>query len=63
MDSIFAPLFYGGEGGEFSSATTTQLYHVHQKQWDLDLIRRLGLPDHIFPSVRSTRNVGGFHSA
>lgn len=51
IPSLLRYFLTGEKVGEFSSATTTQLYHVHQKQWDLDLIRRLGLPDHIFPSV------------
>lgn len=41
----------GEKVGEFTLATTTQLFHVKDQQWDMVLIDRLGLPKKIFQSV------------
>ncbi|KKO53420.1 rhamnulokinase [Paenibacillus sp. DMB20] len=37
--------------GEFTNATTTQLYNPLAGQWDGGLMKRLGIPGHIFPAV------------
>lgn len=41
----------GVRGAEESIASTTQLYDPVRRAWDLDLIRRLGLPEKIFPEI------------
>lgn len=41
----------GEKWSEFTNATTTQLYHVHQQEWDKELLQNLGLPTEIFQSV------------
>ncbi|NMO97812.1 rhamnulokinase [Paenibacillus lemnae] len=41
----------GEQLGEFSNATTTQLYNPIQAQWDQDLLQRLNLPSGICPPV------------
>lgn len=41
----------GEKVSEFTNATTTQLFHVHQRKWDHTLLHELGLPTHLFQSV------------
>lgn len=54
----------GEKVGEFTNATTTQLFHVHRKQWDEELIQRLGLPEQIFqPVVQPGTMVGSIQSS
>jgi sugar (pentulose or hexulose) kinase len=36
---------------EFSNATTTQLYDQREGSWALPIIKKLGIPIHIFPEV------------
>lgn len=38
----------GEKRSEFTNATTTQLFNPLTRNWDDDLIRRLGLPGHLF---------------
>lgn len=51
IPSLVRYFLTGEKIGEFTSATTTQLFHVHQRQWDKELIQRLGLPEEIFQPV------------
>ncbi|WP_020617631.1 rhamnulokinase [Paenibacillus daejeonensis] len=41
----------GERKSEFSNASTTQLYHPLEQDWDRELIERLGLPAHLFAPV------------
>lgn len=36
---------------EYTNASTTQLLDVHTRDWDLELLEKLGLPTHIFPII------------
>ncbi len=42
----------GGIGAETTNASTTQLYDVRAHAWSYDLIRRLGIPERLFPPLR-----------
>jgi rhamnulokinase len=42
----------GSLGAELTNASTTQLLDVRTRQWSLDLISRLGLPQDLFPPIR-----------
>jgi rhamnulokinase len=54
----------GEKVSEFTNATTTQLFHVHQKQWDRELLHKLDLPAHLFQSVvQPGTEVGGLRSS
>lgn len=41
----------GDKHGEFSNATTTQLFNPLTQSWDEELLRKLGLEQAIFPNV------------
>jgi rhamnulokinase len=36
---------------EFTNGTTTQCLHPTKRTWSLDLLKKLGIPTHIFPKV------------
>jgi rhamnulokinase len=38
---------------EFTNGTTTQCLHPTRRTWSLDLLKKLGIPTHIFPKVVS----------
>ena len=38
----------GVKQNEYTNATSTSLVHAEKKTWDMELIRRLGLPENIF---------------
>ena len=41
----------GFVGAEVTNASTTQLYDVTAGDWSSQLVERLGLPRHLFPSI------------
>lgn len=41
----------GQRQAEYTIATTTMLYNPTTRGWDMDMIRRLSLPEHIFPEI------------
>jgi rhamnulokinase len=43
----------GAIGAELTNASTTQLFDLDTQNWAYDLIDTLGLPRHIFPSLRA----------
>ncbi len=49
----------GEKTGEFTNATTTQLFNPSTKKWDDELLHRLGLPTHIFAGVVQSGTVAG----
>lgn len=52
-------LLTGEMKNEYTNATTTQLVHAGTKKWDLELIKQLGLPEHIFGEIHMpTATVG-----
>lgn len=48
----------GDRSAEYTNATTTQLYAHATGTWAWDIIRRLGMPDHIFPPLVREGTVG-----
>lgn len=52
LPDYFQFLLTGNKCSEYTNATTTQLMNPVTKQWDMDLIRRLGYPEKIFLPVR-----------
>lgn len=48
LPDYFNFLLTGRKLQEYTNATTTQLVSCQTGSWDLDLIRRLGLPEHLF---------------
>ncbi|EGO65540.1 rhamnulokinase [Acetonema longum] len=54
-------LLTGVMKNEYTNATTTQLVHADRKEWDLELIEKLGLPAHIFGEIHLPKtSVGHF---
>ncbi|HLS91018.1 MAG TPA: FGGY family carbohydrate kinase, partial [Limnochordia bacterium] len=51
MGELFTYLLTGRAVGEFTNATTSQLYDPRLKGWASDLFRRFGLPQEIMPEV------------
>ena len=48
LPDYFAFLLTGKKASEYTNATSTQLLDHKKKQWDIDLIKMLGLPEGIF---------------
>ncbi len=44
-------LLCGEKAVEFTNATTTQLFHAHDHEWDEELINAIGLKREIFPKI------------
>lgn len=51
MPDFFHWLLCGSRVVEFTNATTTQCFHPTKNDWAFDLLRKLDLPEHIFPKV------------
>ena len=51
IPDLFAYMLTGEVKAEASIASTTNLFDPYKKDWDFELIRNLGLPESIFPSV------------
>lgn len=49
----------GNVGAEATNASTTGLFDAQQRCWSRELIRRLDLPDRIFPELRSPGSAAG----
>ncbi|MBE6121117.1 MAG: rhamnulokinase [Erysipelotrichaceae bacterium] len=52
-------LLTGKKAQEYTNATTTALVSARTKDWDKELIRRLGLPETIFQKIREAGSVLG----
>jgi rhamnulokinase len=52
IPDLLAYWLTGQVGAEATNASTTQLYDVRSRTWARDLIRRIGIPDRIFPALR-----------
>ena len=48
---LFNYWFSGRKASEFTIATTTQCYNPIKKDWDRELIGRIGIPTHMFPEI------------
>jgi len=51
MPDLFNYFLTGKICAEFTNATTTQAYDPRQDAWAVPLLRRLGLPIHLFPVI------------
>jgi rhamnulokinase len=59
IPDLLAYWLTGEIGAEATNASTTQLYDVRRRAWARDLIRRVGLPDRIFPALRGPGDPAG----
>ncbi|MBR7132347.1 MAG: rhamnulokinase [Clostridia bacterium] len=62
IPDLFAYMLTGEIKSEASIASTTNLYDPHKRDWDFELIERLGLPKKLFPEVIKGGNVYGMLS-
>ncbi len=51
MPDYFHYLLSGKAATEYTNATTTQLVSPETKDWDYELIKKLGYPEHIFQKI------------
>lgn len=51
IPDYFHYLLTGKKAVEYTNASTTQLVSPQTKQWDMELIRKLGYPKKIFPQI------------
>lgn len=51
LPDMLAYFFTGEKVQEYTMATTSMLYSPYKKDWDRELIRKLGLPEKIFPEI------------
>lgn len=49
----------GAKLNEYTNATTTQLVNAKTRDWDRDLMERLGIPQHIFGPICLPKTVAG----
>ncbi len=59
MPDLFAYMLTGEMHAEASIASTTNLYNPYTRDWDYELIAKLGLPESIFPPVLKAGNTYG----
>ena len=59
VPDLFGYMLTGEIHAEASMASTTNLYDPVARDWDFELIRRLGLPESIFPPILKAGNVYG----
>lgn len=61
IPDYFHFLLTGKAAAEYTNATTTQLVSPQSKDWDYELIEKLGYPRHIFQDIRLPgSNLGSF---
>lgn len=51
IPDLFAYFLTGEKTVEYTHASTTQLLNFRTKDWDFELIEKLGIPKHIFPKI------------
>jgi len=51
LPDLFNYWLTGARQGEFTHATTTQLYNPRARNWDGDLLDALGIPQRLFPDL------------
>ena len=51
MPDLLGYLLTGERYSEYTEVTTTNLYSAAERNWDFDLIRRLGIPEGIFTPI------------
>jgi rhamnulokinase len=59
MPDLLRFLLTGTVSCEYTSASTSQLLNPHTRDWNLPLIRALGLPEHIFLPVTGSFSAAG----
>jgi rhamnulokinase len=59
MPDLFNYLFTGVAKGEFSIATTSQMYDPRKKAWAVDMLQKLDLPTRILPEIIPSGTVVG----
>jgi len=52
-------VFCGSKSTDLTDASTTQLLNAQTREWDFELIDRLGIPRHIFPPIHKPGAVLG----
>jgi len=53
IPDLIAYWLTGALGAELTNASTTQLLDVHSRQWNVDIMRRLGIDPRLFPPLRA----------
>ncbi len=59
MPDLFNYLLTGVAKAEFSIATTSQMYDPRKKAWAIEMLAKLGIPQHILPEIIPTGTVLG----
>lgn len=59
IPDYFHFLLTGKKAVEYTNATTTQLLNSSEKNWDFELIEKLGYPKEIFPEIKVAGTVLG----
>jgi len=59
LPDLFHFWLSGQKATEFTIASTTQCFNLHQRVWAVDLLQRLDLPTHIFQPVIAAGNMLG----
>lgn len=62
MPDLFAYMLTGEIHAEASMASTTNLYDPYKRDWDFELIKKLGLPESIFPPIIKAGSIYGMLS-
>ncbi|UVV55160.1 FGGY family carbohydrate kinase [Bacteroides thetaiotaomicron] len=51
MPDLFSYYLTGVANNEYCIASTSELLDAHQRNWSMDTIRTLGLPEHLFGEI------------
>ncbi len=51
IPNLFSYFFTGKKEAEFTITSTTQLYDYKNRDWHWEIIKALGIPEHIFPTI------------
>ena len=62
MPDLFSYMLTGEIHAEASMASTTNLYDPYHRDWDFELIEKLGLPKKLFPEIIKGGNTAGMLS-
>ncbi len=62
IPDLFAYMLTGEMKAEASIASTTNLYNAYTRDWDFELIQKLGLPKKLFPPIIKSGEVYGMLS-
>jgi rhamnulokinase/L-fuculokinase len=60
IPDLFAYMLTGEMRAEASIASTTNLYNPYKRDWDYELIERLGLDKNLFPEIIKAGNIYGY---